>query len=58
MTRSRSDIASVYTMPVWVTTENMADTVVADDTSIGIGPTAKDVCTAGLQSACTKAGIS
>ena len=52
------DIASVYTVPIWVTSENMADTVIADDTVIGIGPTAKDVCTAGLQSACTKAGIS
>ncbi len=54
----KKDIASVYTVPIWVTTENMADTVIADDTLIGIGPTAKDVCTAGLQSACTKAGIS
>ena len=28
----KKDIASVYTMPIWVTTENMADTVVADGT--------------------------
>ncbi|HTG47882.1 MAG TPA: substrate-binding domain-containing protein, partial [Actinomycetota bacterium] len=52
------DIASVYTTPVWVTTQNMADTVIADDTAIGIGPTAKDVCTPDLKSACTAAGIS
>jgi D-xylose transport system substrate-binding protein len=53
----KKDIASVYTVPVWVTTSSVKD-VVADDTAIGIGPTAKDICTAGLQSACTKAGIS
>ena len=26
-----ADIKSVYTKPVWVTTENMADTVIKDD---------------------------
>jgi D-xylose transport system substrate-binding protein len=52
------DIASVYTVPIWVTSENMADTVVKDDDTIGIGPTAKDICTGGVQSACTAAGIS
>jgi len=52
------DIASVYTTPVWVTSTNMADTVVADSSTTGIGPTAKDICTGGLQSACTKASIS
>jgi D-xylose transport system substrate-binding protein len=52
------DIKSVYTVPVWVTSQNMADTVIADDTAIGIGPTAKDICTSALQSACTAAGIS
>jgi D-xylose transport system substrate-binding protein len=52
------DIASVYTVPIWVTSQNMADTVVADDTVIGIGPTAKDICTPAIQSACTAAGIS
>jgi hypothetical protein len=36
----------------------MADTVVADDTTIGIGPTAKDICIPAIQSACTAAGIS
>jgi D-xylose transport system substrate-binding protein len=52
------DIASVYTTPRWVTTENMADTVIKDDDTIGIGPTAADVCTGAVASACTKAGIS
>jgi D-xylose transport system substrate-binding protein len=53
-----ADIASVYTVPIWVTSQNMADTVITDDTTIGIGPTAKDVCTTALKSACTAAGIS
>jgi D-xylose transport system substrate-binding protein len=52
------DIASVYTTPVWVTSDNMADTVVSDDTTTGIGPTASDICTGSIQSACAKAGIS
>jgi D-xylose transport system substrate-binding protein len=52
------DIASVYTVPLWVTTENMAETVIKDDVTIGIGPTAVDVCTGAVASACTKAGIS
>jgi D-xylose transport system substrate-binding protein len=52
------DIASVYTTPVWVTTDNMADTVVADSTTTGVGPTAKDLCGGDLASACQKAGIS
>jgi D-xylose transport system substrate-binding protein len=51
------DIQSVYTTPVWVTTDKVAD-VVADSNTTGVGPTAKDVCTGALQSACTAAGIS
>jgi D-xylose transport system substrate-binding protein len=51
------DIQSVYTTPVWVTTDKVAD-VVADSNTTGVGPTAKDVCTGALQSACTQAGIS
>jgi D-xylose transport system substrate-binding protein len=51
------DIQSVYTTPVWVTTDKVAD-VIADSTTSGVGPTAKDVCTGALQSACTEAGIS
>ena len=52
------EIASVYTVPVWVTSDNMASTVVPDNATIGIGPTAKDICTGAVASACTKAGIS
>jgi D-xylose transport system substrate-binding protein len=51
-------IKSVYTTPVWVTTDNMASTVVKDSATTGIGPTAADLCTGSLQSACTAAGIS
>jgi hypothetical protein len=40
-----------------VTTDKVAD-VIADSTTSGVGPTAKDVCTGALQSACTEAGIS
>jgi D-xylose transport system substrate-binding protein len=51
------DIQSVYTTPVWVTTDKVAD-VVADSNTTGVGPTAKDICTGALASACTQAGIS
>jgi D-xylose transport system substrate-binding protein len=51
------DIQSVYTTPVWVTTDKVAD-VVSDSNTTGVGPTAKDICTGSLQSACTQAGIS
>jgi D-xylose transport system substrate-binding protein len=50
-------IQSVYTTPVWVTTDKVAD-VIKDSNTTGVGPTAKDVCTGALQSACTQAGIS
>jgi D-xylose transport system substrate-binding protein len=53
-----ADIASVYTTPVWVTGDNMASTVVADSNTTGVGPTATDICTGSLASACQKAGIS
>jgi D-xylose transport system substrate-binding protein len=47
------DIASVYTTPIWVTTENMNDTVVKD------GAVTKDkLCAGAVASACTAAGIS
>ena len=52
------DIASVYTLPVWVTSDNMESTVVTDSNTTGVGPTAKDICIPAVQSACTKAGIS
>jgi D-xylose transport system substrate-binding protein len=52
-----ADIASVYTTPVWITTDKVVD-VINDSNETGVGPTAKDVCTGGLQSACADAGIS
>jgi D-xylose transport system substrate-binding protein len=51
------DVASVYTTPVWVTPTNMESTVVKDSQITGIGPTAKDICTGAVKSACTAAGI-
>jgi len=47
------DIASVYTVPIWVTTENMNDTVVADGAA-----KVSDLCAGALASACQDAGIS
>jgi len=47
------DIASVYTTPIWVTTDNMADTVVKDG-AIKVS----DLCAGDLASACQAAGIS
>jgi D-xylose transport system substrate-binding protein len=47
------DIASVYTTPIWVTSENMNSTVVKD------GAVTKDkLCAGNVASACTAAGIS
>jgi D-xylose transport system substrate-binding protein len=46
------DVASVYTTPIWVTTENMNSTVVKD------GAVTKDkLCSGSVASACTAAGI-
>jgi D-xylose transport system substrate-binding protein len=50
------DIPSVYTVPVWVTTDTVAD-VLADSETTGVGPTIADVCTGQVQSACADAGI-
>jgi D-xylose transport system substrate-binding protein len=47
------DIASVYTTPIWVTTENMADTVVKDG-AVKVA----DLCAGDVASACQAAGIS
>ncbi len=49
----KAEIKSVYTTPIWVTTDNMAATVVKD----GAVKTA-DLCAGALASACTAAGIS
>jgi D-xylose transport system substrate-binding protein len=46
------DIASVYTTPIWVTTENMNDTVIKDGAI-----TVSDLCAGALASACQAAGI-
>jgi D-xylose transport system substrate-binding protein len=46
------DIKSVYTVPYWVTPENMNDTVVADRLV-----TASQLCGGDVQSACQDAGI-
>jgi D-xylose transport system substrate-binding protein len=46
------DIKSVYTVPIWVTPENMADTVVADGLV-----SASELCGGDVQSACQDAGI-
>lgn len=51
------DIPSVYTTPVWVTSDSVAD-VLADSETTGVGPTVADVCTGQVQSACADAGIS
>ena len=52
-TTLNADIKSVYTTPIWVTTTNMADTVVKD------GAIKTNVlCAGALKSKCTKAGIS
>jgi D-xylose transport system substrate-binding protein len=47
------NIASVYTKPIWVTTDNMESTVVKDG-----AVKVSDLCTAATQAACTAAGIS
>jgi D-xylose transport system substrate-binding protein len=52
-TTLKKDIKSVYTTPIWVTTDNMADTVVKDG-AIKV----KDLCVGALKSKCAEAGIS
>ncbi len=47
-----ADIKSAYAVPLWVTSENMADTVVKDG-----AVTASDLCAGDVQSACADAGI-
>ncbi|MFB3739856.1 MAG: sugar ABC transporter substrate-binding protein [Candidatus Velamenicoccus archaeovorus] len=47
------DIASVYTTPIWVTSENMAETVVADG-----AVKVSELCAGAVASACKDAGIS
>ena len=47
-----ADIKSVYTTPIWVTKDNMAATVVKDG-----AVTTTELCSGGLASACSAAGI-
>ncbi|HSS54304.1 MAG TPA: hypothetical protein VLK79_06620, partial [Gaiellales bacterium] len=51
-----ADVKTVYTPPTWVTIDNMNDTVVKDGKLTG-DVTVKQLCSGGLQSACSAAGI-
>jgi len=51
-TQAGADVKSTYLTPTWVTTQNMAATVVKD-----AFVKASDICVAETQSACTAAGI-
>ena len=51
--KTGADIASVLAKPIWVTTDNMADTVVKDG-----AVKVSDLCAGKLASACASAGIS
>lgn len=46
------DIASIYLTPIWVTTQNMASTVVKDG-----AVKVSDLCVGAVAAACTAAGI-
>jgi D-xylose transport system substrate-binding protein len=48
-----AEIPSVYAVPIWVTSENMNDTVVADG-----AVTVSDLCAGDVADACAAAGIS
>jgi D-xylose transport system substrate-binding protein len=52
-TKIGKDIKSVYTTPIWVTADNMADTVVKDG-----AVKVSDLCGGNMASACASAGIS
>jgi D-xylose transport system substrate-binding protein len=48
-----AEVASVYTTPIWVTSQNMSNTVIKD------GAVTKDkLCAGDMANACTAAGIS
>ena len=51
-TQANADVKSVYLTPIWVTTQNIASTVVKDG-----AVKASDICIPETQSACTTAGI-
>ena len=50
---ANTQVASVYLTPVWVTTDNIQDTVIKDGAA-----KASDICTGDAAAACTAAGIS
>ncbi|MGB8650774.1 MAG: substrate-binding domain-containing protein [Mycobacteriales bacterium] len=52
-TDAKSDVPSTLLTPIWVTTKNMADTVIKDG-----AVKASEVCTGDVKAACTAAGIS
>jgi len=52
-TDTDTDVPSALLIPMWVTSENMADTVVADG-----AVTVKELCTPAYADACSAAGIS
>jgi D-xylose transport system substrate-binding protein len=52
-TQLNQDIPSVYTTPIWVTPDNMKDTVVKDG-----AVTVDKLCAGSVKDACTAAGIS
>jgi D-xylose transport system substrate-binding protein len=51
-TQTKTDVQSVFMTPTWVTTQNMAATVVKDG-----AVSAADLCVSAVQQACTAAGI-
>ncbi len=51
-TQTNTDVQSVLLRPTWVTTKNMASTVIKDG-----AVSASDLCVSDVQSACTAAGI-
>jgi D-xylose transport system substrate-binding protein len=51
--QTKTDVKSTYLTPTWVTTQNIASTVIKDG-----WVKASDICVAETQSACTAAGIS
>jgi D-xylose transport system substrate-binding protein len=52
-TTANADVTSILLTPAWVTTQNMASTVVKDS-----AVKASDLCIAAVASSCTAAGIS
>jgi D-xylose transport system substrate-binding protein len=51
-TQTSTNVQSVYLTPTWVTTQNMASTVIQDGAA-----KASDICTSQTQAACTTASI-